>query len=190
MPDRPTRLDKNNRFVSDLQFAEILSVLVKTEIQKDGTNPYKVHENQIVALYESGVLEYSWNFEIYKAVRDYLSSKGWIEWESNSYMPSIKDEKGEVLVKGFAMKWEVGEEVCSVVEKFVKVSATFAIGTRPATVATDRGEKNTDANDSQIILTPILLGSGQPLRPQRMYPTEVFANRWEECQREFPALAV
>lgn len=127
MPDRPTRT-VSGRKISDHQFAEIAAILVHVEVQKDGSNPHVVHKNQIVALRERKVLNYAWTFEAYKAIRDYFSAKGWVDWEDNTYMPGIRNEKGEMLTRGQAMKWQVGQELREVVVRFV-VSAIGKINT-------------------------------------------------------------
>lgn len=177
MPDRPVRTESGRR-ITDLQFAEILAVLVHVENQKDGTNPLAVHKAQIVAMNEAGILDYTWNFEAYQAVRNYLSDKGWIDWVDNRFMRSICDEHGAVLVKGYAMKWSLCEELCEKIEKSVPASqGYYPPASKPADgcVSIESEGQGREVYSSQIILpshlTSLPSGSGLPLRPHRVFPT-------------------
>lgn len=59
----------------------------------------------------------SWNSRRHKAIRDFLSDLGLIDWEDESYKPGFY--KGDDFVKGVCMKWCLSQEL---MEKMADVS--------------------------------------------------------------------
>jgi hypothetical protein len=81
--DRPV---KAGRFgLKTRQFAEVLLSMYLLKTNEDGSNPVARYEAFITELYKAGVFHYSYNAHRLKAVKDYLSSKGCIDWKDNSY---------------------------------------------------------------------------------------------------------
>jgi hypothetical protein len=157
-PDRPTHV--RERWISDRQFAEVVAVLVFTPTQKDGSNPYAVHKAQINQMHEEGVLTYSYSHEVYAVVRDFLSDKGLIAWEDETYCPTIRDARGKVITKGRAMRWEVGEVLAELVEAVLE----------PVTGGGD--EASLSMVHRSLPLTP-LTGPHESRRPRLTRPDEV-----------------
>jgi hypothetical protein len=101
-PDRPTRV--GNWALSARAFAEILLTMCLLKPNADGSNPGDRHAAFIRALWEEGVFEFSWNHPRHRAVREYLSEQGWVQWQ---------DERHS---EGQACKWKLVQALVEAVE--------------------------------------------------------------------------
>jgi hypothetical protein len=110
-PDRPLSADR--WAITDRQFAEVLLTLVLLKPNADGSNPYARHEAFICELHKAGVFSHAYNHHRYKAVRDYLSSKGAIHWVDANYRPGFVGEKGQ------SCKWHLDPVLIAQVEMCV-----------------------------------------------------------------------
>ena len=97
--DRPTRV--GTRKISARQFAEVLFSLVILPPNIDGTNPYLRHQGFTSAMFDTGIFNSKFRFELYKAVRDYISKSGGITWTDNVHRPGRFGEPGQ------ACKWSL-----------------------------------------------------------------------------------
>ncbi len=113
--DRPTQARDWN--ITNRQFAEIMLTLYVLPENSDGSNPYRRHLEFISALHEDGTFESGWNHHRYKAVRDYLSQIGGIEWVDHTYHPGKSGEKGQACKWGLdvmlrhEIEWFFNEEI-------------------------------------------------------------------------------
>jgi hypothetical protein len=57
-------------------------------LPEDGSNPCARTKAYYEELYEAGVVASPWNHYRFKAVRDFLSDLGLLEWQDNTYRPS------------------------------------------------------------------------------------------------------
>lgn len=102
--DRPTFVAGHQ--ITNLRFAEYYSLIIKLDVNEDGTNPAKRHKALHDALYERGVFQWKFNHKIYKAIRDYLSHCDLIDWQDARY--SYDPERKKL---GKAAKWSAKTEV-------------------------------------------------------------------------------
>lgn len=97
--DRPKKVD--NWAISERAFLEVLLSMSVLKPNADGSNPGARFREFVKVLNEAGVYAVGWNAHRYKAVRDYLSRKGFIEWTRDTYKP------GRDGVKGEACRWRL-----------------------------------------------------------------------------------
>ena len=87
--------------------------LVACKTNADGTNPCDRHRAFIDKVHADGAFEFGFRHEHYKAVRDYLTDSGWIDWQDNRYLRGFRGGKG-----GEASKWSLNhglvQEITSV----------------------------------------------------------------------------
>jgi hypothetical protein len=119
-PDRPTRCDHGKRIITDQAFAELLLALFLLKPNLDGTNPSARHREFVVALHEQGVFSWAWNPYVYTAVRNYLSSKGSIDWQDETY---------RFRSSGTAMKWTLDSVLADQVDKILTTSPCTLVNT-------------------------------------------------------------
>ena len=74
----------------------------------DGTLPVKRFEGLWSALYEAGDVGRAFDCHRFKAIRDYLSDLGLLDWEDSTFVAPREGRDGTRL-KGRACKWEAGE---------------------------------------------------------------------------------
>jgi hypothetical protein len=110
--DRP-RVDGRGRKISDRAFAEVVSTIWCLPDNKEGHNPRIRHERFINCLEELGDFEYRFDAHRFKAVRDYLSSIGAINWENNEYD----------FVAKIACKWGLVDEFKEVIAGIVNLNS-------------------------------------------------------------------
>ena len=60
-------------------------------------------------LSEEGSIERTWNHHRFKAIRDFLSDLGLIDWEDESYKVGFR--RGDEWVPGVAMKWSLDQDI-------------------------------------------------------------------------------
>src|SRR5262249_14521040 len=63
------------------------------------------------ALYKAGDFKRPWNHHRFKAIRDWLSGLGYIQWDEHRYIVPI--EAGELKVSGKACIWRITEELAA-----------------------------------------------------------------------------
>ncbi|WP_165248002.1 hypothetical protein [Paludisphaera soli] len=81
----------------------------------DGTLPVKRFEGLWSGLYEAGDLGRSFDCHRFKAIRDYLSDLGLLDWEDKTYVVPMIDEAGK-RQKGRACKWKAGESLMDMLD--------------------------------------------------------------------------
>lgn len=93
-------------------YTAILYILKKNKIDSPALNLVKWHWQKMKEL---GLVELSWNKEIAIACNKILSLEyGMLNWIDNRYSPSAYNEDGEEVVKGKACRFELVEQVFSV----------------------------------------------------------------------------
>lgn len=102
-PDRPTHAGRH--LITARRFAEILASIVVLKTNADGTNPVERHRAFIDAVQEDGGFDHRFRFEVYKAVRDYLSRCDNLKWVDVRYTFDLQGGHGR------AAKWSVRAEV-------------------------------------------------------------------------------
>lgn len=85
---------------------------------KKGTNPYKRHAALWSILYEQGVADHKYNHNRYKAIRDYYSSIGLINWVDCRHYPG-PDGTGMACKWSFALSEDQEKEAISVKGAFL-----------------------------------------------------------------------
>lgn len=104
--DRPTRA--GNRNICRRRFTEVLLAITTSRPNRDRTMPYAMHRAAIENLHAEGKFQYGYKHEVYKAVRDYLSEKGYLPAEDGGkYTRPERSADGLIIKKGVAAKWKV-----------------------------------------------------------------------------------
>jgi hypothetical protein len=120
--DRP-RTAPGRHAITARRFAEILTALVVLEPNADGSNPYKRHEKFINAMCDEGHFEHRYRHEVYKAVRDYLSHCGLLNWQDHTYSFGDGTSKGRACK--FKAAQELVEAVTNVLDGLTKQQSTL-----------------------------------------------------------------
>ena len=81
----------------------------------DGTLPVRRFEALWTGLYEAGDVGRSFDCHRFKAIRDYLSNLGLIDWEDETYVVPRIDESGRRR-KGRACKWKAGRALMDMLD--------------------------------------------------------------------------
>lgn len=98
----------NRRYVVQEEHAAIIFAIMRfvyDHPHKDGTFPQKRAESLWNSAYDQGLIDCTWNHYRWKAVRDFLTKNGFIDWEDNTYFHYFGETK-----KGRACKWTVTAE--------------------------------------------------------------------------------
>ncbi len=94
----------------------------------DGTLPVKRFKGLWSALYEGGDVGRAFDCHRFKAIRDYLSGLGLLDWEDNTFVAPREARNGGSL-KGRACKWKAGEVLMDMLDwEEVEVGADEAQG--------------------------------------------------------------
>jgi hypothetical protein len=81
----------------------------------DGTLPVKRFEGLWSALYEAGDVGRSFDCHRFKAIRDYLSDLGLLDWEDNTFIAPRFDHTG-TRRNGRACKWKANEKLMGMLD--------------------------------------------------------------------------
>jgi len=157
--DRPVKIDRWG--ISGRQFAEILLTLVILPRNSDGSNPFKRHEKFISVMFETGVFASKYNHHRYKAVRDYLSSIGGIDWIDHTHRPGRDGEKGE------ACKWALDPMLQTEVEQVLGISCPLPLPLSLYTLVDTRKHRK------NVILSENQRYSGQHRTPTMLRLAEI-----------------
>jgi hypothetical protein len=133
--------------VTDTDFAQAIVLLrFFTEAENrnpDGSLPQCRAQELRTALYDAGDFERPWNHHRWKAIRDWMSQRGWLDWQDNRYQ--IGTGRGD----GVACKWALHPDFAQELDALAlcqgQAAASFA----------DTGE--------------IQRGRGEPLKPVRYH---------------------
>jgi hypothetical protein len=92
--------------VSETDFAQAVVLLrfFAANRNPDGSLPQRRVQELWTALYEAGDFLRPWNHHRWKAIRDWMSEMGWLEWQDHRYQ--IGTGRGD----GQACKWRLHEE--------------------------------------------------------------------------------
>jgi hypothetical protein len=112
----PEPLKTSGREVATAEDLAILVLILEActrRMNADGSMPTARIEANWQALYESGGVERPFNPKRYACLRDYLSRKGLLDWQDESYLPHLLSTDG----KGKAAKWRAGERLLAMIEE-------------------------------------------------------------------------
>ncbi len=92
--------------VTDTDFAQAVVLLrFFTENRNpDGSLPQRRVQELWTALYDAGDFSRPWNHHRWKAIRDWMSQMGWLDWQDHRYQ--IGARRGE----GRACRWRLHED--------------------------------------------------------------------------------
>jgi hypothetical protein len=113
------KLDAAGRKVvteADLAIFLMLLRFFTTNRNADGSLPTARWRAMWSALYEAGDIERGWCQHRYKAMRDFLSREGLLDWEDEDYVVGVLTGDGR-FVPGKAAKWRAGEELMERMEE-------------------------------------------------------------------------
>jgi hypothetical protein len=96
--------------VDDMAIFLLLLKFFSENMNADGSLPVARWKNLWQALFEAGDVGRAFCPQRFKAIRDYLSSLGLLDWEDESYRIGWNDEKGQYH-KGKACKWQAGQKL-------------------------------------------------------------------------------
>jgi hypothetical protein len=94
--------------VEDVAIALIVGEFFTNHMEANGAMPTARWRKMWTALYEGGDINRAWDHHRFKAIRDYLSSLGLIEWQDNTYVLGWRDGRGEYH-KGQSAKWKLSQ---------------------------------------------------------------------------------
>ena len=93
----------------DFAVAMVLLRHFKTDPNADGSLPCRRVEKIWTALFNAGDVSRPWNHHRWKAIRDFLSGQGHIDWTDHRYEYGAVVQDGTVK-KGIACKWSISDE--------------------------------------------------------------------------------
>jgi hypothetical protein len=96
--------------VEDVAIALMLGEFLTNHMEANGAMPTARWRKLWMNLYESGDISRAWDHHRFKAVRDYLSSLGLIEWQDSTYVLGWHDGQGDYH-KGQAAKWKFSKDL-------------------------------------------------------------------------------
>jgi hypothetical protein len=99
----------------DLAAFLLLLKFFTDRMNADGTLPVRRFEGLWTGLYEAGDLERAFDCHRFKAIRDYLSDLGLIDWEDHTFVMPRIDETGQIR-KGRACKWKAGASLMEMLD--------------------------------------------------------------------------
>lgn len=174
----PVDLKARKFSVAPHDFAVAMVILrhYKADPNADGSLPCRRVEKLWAALFDAGDVDRPWNHHRWKAIRDFLSERGHIDWRDHRYEYGAVAQDGTIK-RGIACKWTISDEFDSTLEK---------ISTLPDS---EGGASFVDTAIRQLIRTQ---GNGENLRPQpfllRMEIEKQFWWRaYEACEHLFAA---
>jgi hypothetical protein len=101
--------------VTETDFAQAV-VLLRFFMENrnpDGSLPQRRVQELWTALHEAGDFSRPWNHHRWKAIRDWMSEMGWLEWQDHRYQ--IGTGRGN----GQACKWRLHEDFVQLLDEFV-----------------------------------------------------------------------
>jgi hypothetical protein len=98
--------------VTETDFAQAVVLLrfFTANRNPDGSLPQRRVQELWTALHEAGDFSRPWNHHRWKAIRDWMSEVGWIEWQDHRYQ--IGSGRGD----GRACKWRLHEEFVQILD--------------------------------------------------------------------------
>lgn len=159
----------------DFAVAMVIVRHFKDEPNGDGTLPTRRAGELWTALYRAGDVQRGWNHHRWKAIRDFCSARGHLDWTDHRYQYGMDAEKS---VRGIACKWEITDDFNWTLER---VALTAPLNAGEASFV--------DTSIRKLIPTQ---GKGQNLRP-KPFPLWVERERnfllraWEACETLFAA---
>jgi hypothetical protein len=96
--------------VEDVAIALMLGEFFTNHMEANGAMPTARWRKMWTALYEGGDINRAWDHHRFKAIRDYLSSLGLIEWQDDTYVLGWRDGQGDYH-KGQAAKWKFSKNM-------------------------------------------------------------------------------
>jgi hypothetical protein len=110
----PAGLKARKFLVTAHDFATAMVILrhYKASPNCDGSLPCRRVEKLWTALFVAGDIERPWNHHRWKAIRDFLSTKGHIDWTEHRYEYATVVQNGneETVQKGIACKWAITDD--------------------------------------------------------------------------------
>jgi hypothetical protein len=158
----------------DFAVAMVLLLHFKNDPNVDGTLPTRRVKELWTSLFENGDINRAWNHHRWKAIRDYLSDHGHIEWQDHRYQYTFvaKDEDGNVDEEeskhGIACKWEITDEFEMTLEQV-------------ASLQKQGGEGKVSFVDTEFQQLIPEQGNGESLRPTP-YPISIELDRKRLCR--------
>jgi hypothetical protein len=102
--NKPLHGDRWTVTETDFAQAVVLLRFFTENRNPDGSLPQRRVQELWTALYDAGDFSRPWNHHRWKAIRDWMSEMGWIEWQDHRYQ--IGTGRGD----GRACKWRLHEE--------------------------------------------------------------------------------
>lgn len=158
----------------DFAVAMVLLLHFKNDPNVDGTLPTRRVKELWTSLFENGDINRAWNHHRWKAIRDYLSDHGHIDWNDHRYQYTFvaKDEEGNVDEEeskhGIACKWEITDEFEMTLEQV-------------ASLQKQEGEGKVSFVDTEFQQLIPEQGNGEMLRPTP-YPLSIELERKRLCR--------
>ena len=113
--------------VSPHDFAVAMVILrhYKANPNPDGSLPCRRVEKLWTALFDSEAICRPWNHHRWKAIRDFLSFNGHIDWIENRYeYGTVTQDDGTTSQKGIACKWAITDEFSRTLEEVAAIPAS------------------------------------------------------------------
>jgi hypothetical protein len=168
--DRPLRHGRYAITATDVALALVVLRFITANMNADGSLPHERVERLWTSLYEAGDFARPFNCHRWAAVRDWLSARGWVEWEDERYYFSTLAPGS-----GQAAKWRLEAGFMAGLDAMVRAkrereaarqekSASFTV-----TAELPRGPG--------MALRPVLVLNGRGFDRQVWLEAEEFMNR-------------
>jgi hypothetical protein len=153
----PAGLKARKFVVTEHDFAVAMVLLrhFKADLNVDGSLPCRRVEKIWTALFNAGDVSRPWNHHRWKAIRDYLSTNGHIDWTDHRYEYGAVVQDGTVK-KGISCKWSITEDFDWTLERVSSV-ATFKRGETSFVDSPVRDLIPKQGNGENLRPTPFLL---------------------------------
>lgn len=112
-------LETTSRAVATYEDGAVFQLITEycsSDMNADGSMPTARIRKWWELLYSQGAIDRPWNPNRYKAVRDFYSSLGLIEWSDPSYQVGTTDHTGEYQ-KGQAARWQLSAAFMAELQK-------------------------------------------------------------------------
>jgi hypothetical protein len=156
--DKPLHGDRWAVTEADFAQAVVLLRFFTENPNPDGSLPQRRVQELWTALYEAGDFDRPWNHHRWKAVRDWMSEMGWLDWQDHRY------QTGTGRGDGRACRWRLHDDFVLHLDR----------------LALDQKEGAASFVDTGVIQR----GAGEPLRPLRCWFKQAEeALFWLEAER-------
>jgi hypothetical protein len=135
----------------DFAVAMVIVRHFKASPNADGSLPCRRAEKLWTALFDAGDVERPWNHHRWKAIRDFLSKNGHINWQDHRYEYGLVAHVGSKPTKrGTACKWGITDEFEQILEQVAVLP---------------KGEEEASFVDTEVRKLIPIQGNGKNLRP-------------------------